>query len=77
MLDAFTQNPDIKGVFNHKDEMVRRVISALRHIGKVAPAGRTRGSRRSPYGTPLALECIRAGTQDASVKQDPYAMPSK
>ena len=30
VLDAFTQNPNIKGLFSHNDEMVRGVVSALR-----------------------------------------------
>ena len=30
VLDAFTQNPNINGVFSHNDEMVRGVVSALR-----------------------------------------------
>jgi ribose transport system substrate-binding protein len=65
VLDAFTQNPSIKGVFSHNDEMVRGVVSALRQIGKLAPAGQ-QGH--------VALDRIRDGTQDASVGQDPNAM---
>jgi ribose transport system substrate-binding protein len=75
VLDAFTQNPDIKGVFSHNDEMLRGVVSALRQIGKLAPAGKEgHVTVVGLDGTPLALERIRAGTQDASVNQDPYAM---
>ena len=40
VLDAFTQKPDIKGVFCHNDEMVRGVVSALRQIGKLIPPGK-------------------------------------
>lgn len=75
VLDAFTQDPNVKGVFSHNDEMVRGIVSALRQIGKLLPAG-------DPGhvfvvgldGTPLALDRIREGTQDATVAQDPYAM---
>jgi ribose transport system substrate-binding protein len=75
VLDAFTANPDIKGVFSHNDEMVRGVVSALRQIGKLVPVGKPgHVAVVGLDGTPLALDRIREGTQDASVGQDPYAM---
>jgi ribose transport system substrate-binding protein len=75
VLDAFTQNPDIKGVFSHNDEMVRGVVSALRQIGKLVPPGEAGHVFIVGLdGTPLALDRIREGTQDASVAQDPFAM---
>jgi ribose transport system substrate-binding protein len=75
VLDAFTQKPDIKGVFCHNDEMVRGVVSALRQIGKLIPPGKEGHVVIVGLdGTPLALDRIRAGTQDATVGQDPYAM---
>jgi ribose transport system substrate-binding protein len=75
VLDAFTQNPNIKGVFSHNDEMVRGVVSALRQIGKLTPAGKEgHVAVVGLDGTPLALDRIRQGTQDASVGQDPNAM---
>jgi ribose transport system substrate-binding protein len=75
VLDAFTQNPDIKGVFSHNDEMVRGVMSALRQIGKLVPVGKEgHVAVVGLDGTPLALDRIRQGTQDATVGQDPYAM---
>jgi len=75
VLDAFTQNPSIKGVFSHNDEMVRGVVSALRQIGKLTPAGKEgHVAVVGLDGTPLALDRIRQGTQDASVGQDPNAM---
>lgn len=63
VLDAFTQNPDIKGVFSHNDEMVRGIVSALRQIGKLVPPGEpghvvvigldgTAGARPHPRGNP-------------------------
>jgi ribose transport system substrate-binding protein len=75
VLDAFTEIPDTKGVFSHNDEMVRGVISALRQIGKLSPAGQPgHVAIVGLDGTPLALDRIRQGTQDASVEQDPNAM---
>ena len=75
VLDAFTQNPNIKGVFSHNDEMVRGVVSALRQIGKLVPPGKDGHVVIVGLdGTPLALDRIREGTQDASVEQDPNAM---
>jgi ribose transport system substrate-binding protein len=75
VLDAFTEFPDTKGVFSHNDEMVRGVVSALRQIGKLVPAGQPGHIAVVGLdGTPLALDRIRQGTQDASVEQDPNAM---
>jgi ribose transport system substrate-binding protein len=77
VLDAFTQNPNIKGVFSHNDEMVRGVVSALRQIGKLVPPGQQGHVVIVGLdGTPLALDRIREGTQDASVGQDPIGMGS-
>lgn len=75
VLDAFTQDPNIKGVFSHNDEMVRGIVSALRQIGKLVPPGEPgHVVVMGLDGTPLALDRIRDGTQDATVAQDPYAM---
>jgi ribose transport system substrate-binding protein len=75
VLDAFTQDPNIVGVFSHNDEMVRGVVSALRQIGKLVPPGEAgHVTIIGLDGTPLALDRIREGTQDATVAQDPYAM---
>ncbi len=75
VLDAFTQDPDIKGVFSHNDEMVRGIVSALRQIGKLVPPNEEgHVAVVGLDGTPLALDRIREGTQDATVAQDPYAM---
>jgi ribose transport system substrate-binding protein len=75
VLDAFTQNPNIKGLFSHNDEMVRGIVSALRQIGKLVPPGQQGHVIVVGLdGTPLALDRIREGTQDASVGQDPNAM---
>jgi len=75
VLDSFTQDPKISGVFSHNDEMVRGVVSALRQIGKLAPPGQPgHVAIVGLDGTPLALDRIREGTQDASVGQDPNGM---
>ena len=75
VLDAFTENPNIKGLFSHNDEMVRGIVSALRQIGKLVPPGTGRHVVIVGLdGTPLALDRIREGTQDASVGQDPNGM---
>ncbi|MBV8628489.1 MAG: sugar ABC transporter substrate-binding protein [Paraburkholderia sp.] len=77
VLDALTQDPDIKGIFSHNDEMVRGVISALRQTDRFVPAGKPGHLFIVGLdGTPLALDRIRAGTQDASVGQNPVAMGS-
>ena len=75
VLDAFTQDPNIVGVFSHNDEMMRGVVSALRQIGKLVPPGEPGHVFIVGLdGTPLALDRIRSGEQDATVAQDPYAM---
>jgi ribose transport system substrate-binding protein len=68
-LDALTQDPNVVGVFSHNDEMIRGVVSALRQTGKLGQVKVV-----GLDGTPLALQRIREGTQDASVEQSPYAM---
>ncbi|MBW7922820.1 MAG: sugar ABC transporter substrate-binding protein [Rubellimicrobium sp.] len=75
VLDAFTQDPNIKGLFSHNDEMIRGVVSALRQVGRLAPAGEEGHVVLVGLdGTPLALDRIREGTQDATVEQSPFAM---
>jgi ribose transport system substrate-binding protein len=77
VLDALTQDPNVKGVFSHNDEMIRGVVSALRQTGKLVPASDPAHITVVGLdGTPLALQRIRAGTQDATVEQSPIAMGS-
>lgn len=77
VLDAFTRDPKIAGIWSHNDEMVRGVVSALRQIGRLKPVGE---AGHVPIvgldGTPLALQRIREGIQDASVGQNPAAFGS-
>jgi ribose transport system substrate-binding protein len=73
VLDALTQSADMKGVFSHNDEMIRGVVSALRQMGKLVPAGQAgHFAVVGLDGTPL--QRIREGTQDATVEQSPIAM---
>ncbi|HZZ61618.1 MAG TPA: sugar ABC transporter substrate-binding protein [Roseiarcus sp.] len=77
VLDALTENPNVKGVFSHNDEMVRGIVSALRQANKLVPVGESRHIVVVGLdGTPLALQRIREGTQDATVEQSPIAMGS-
>ena len=77
VLDALTQDPNIKGVFSHNDEMIRGVVSALRQTNKLIPPGDPAHITLVGLdGTPLALQRIREGTQDATVEQSPIAMGS-
>ena len=77
VLDALTQDPNVKGVFSHNDEMIRGVVSALRQAGKLAPVGDANHITVVGLdGTPLALQRIREGTQDATVEQSPIDMGS-
>jgi len=74
-VDNFTADPSINGLFSHNDEMVRGIVSGLDQIGKSAKVGE---SGHIPLvgvdGTPLALDRIREGTQDATMNQDPFVM---
>jgi ribose transport system substrate-binding protein len=75
VLDALTQDPNVRGTFSHNDEMVRGVVSALRQAGKLIPPGESAHVDVVGLdGTPLALKRIREGTQDATVQQSPVAM---
>jgi ribose transport system substrate-binding protein len=69
VLDAFTRDPDIVGIYSHNDEMIKGIVTALKQLGK---------SGKIPVigndGTPLALDRIRDGTQSATVNMDPGEM---
>jgi ribose transport system substrate-binding protein len=74
-VDNFTSDPGINGLFSHNDEMVRGVVSGLSQINKAAPVG---AAGHIPLvgvdGTPLALDRIRKGVQDATMDQNPFKM---
>ena len=75
VLDAFTENPDIKGMFSASDEMLRGAVPALRQIGRlVAPGEPGHVALVGLDGAPAALKRIREGTQQASVGQSTWAM---
>lgn len=75
VLDAFTTNPDIAGVWSHNDEMIRGAAQALEQLGRLTPSGEEgHVSIVGHDGTPLALQRIREGTQDASVVYDAIEM---
>ena len=73
--DMVTANPDINAIFSHNDEMVRGILAGLRQIGKETKVGDAGHIVIVGIdGTPLALQRIRSGEQDATVNQDPFAM---
>lgn len=74
-VDNFTADSSINGLFSHNDEMVRGIVSGLSQINKDAPVG---AANHIPLvgvdGTPLALDRIRKGVQDATMDQNPFEM---
>lgn len=75
VLDAFTANPDVVGIWSHNDEMLRGSEQALRQLNQLVPADEDGHIAAVGHdGTPLALERIRNGTQDASVVYDAIEM---
>jgi ribose transport system substrate-binding protein len=75
VLDAFTRDPNVAGIWAHNDEMIRGVVSALRQINRLKLAGEEGHVPIVGFdGTPLGLERIREGTQDADVGQNPFSM---
>jgi ribose transport system substrate-binding protein len=75
VLDAFTANPDIVGIWSHNDEMLRGAFEALSRIGKDAGVGEDGHIAVVGHdGTPLALDRIRDGVQDATVAYDAIGM---
>lgn len=73
--DVLTANPDVDAIFTHNDEMIRGVVAGLRQIGSEAKVGEEgHVVIVGVDGTPLALQRIRDGEQDATVNQDPFEM---
>ena len=73
--DTVTANPELNAIFSHNDEMIRGVNAALRQTGRfVAPGEDGHILVVGIDGTPLALDRIRSGEQDATVNQDPFLM---
>lgn len=72
VADALTQNPDIKAVYSHNDEMITGIHAAL------AERGRLVTSDMDGYvmtvgidGTPNGLRRVADGLQSATIVQDP------
>jgi ribose transport system substrate-binding protein len=75
--DVLSSDDSITGLFSHNDEMIKGIVSGLRQIGKDAKAGQDgHVAIVGVDGTPLALDRIRDGSQDATVDQDPFVMGS-
>jgi ribose transport system substrate-binding protein len=74
-VDAFTRDPNVAGIWAHNDEMIRGVVSALRQINRLQPAGTDGHIPIVGFdGTPLGLDRIRQGIQDGDVGQNPFSM---
>jgi ribose transport system substrate-binding protein len=74
-LDALTRDPNVAGIWAHNDEMIRGVVSALHQINRLQPAGHEGHIPIVGFdGTPLGLQRIREGIQDADVGQNPFSM---
>ncbi|MDQ0220725.1 sugar ABC transporter substrate-binding protein [Peribacillus cavernae] len=74
-LDAFTAHKDIVGTFSANDEMLRGVVSALKKLDKLKKVEESGHIVMVGVdGTPLGLERIRDGIQDASLNQDAKEM---
>jgi ribose transport system substrate-binding protein len=73
--DAFIADPDIDAIFSHNDEMIRGVVTELKRMGKFHKVGEPGHILIVGIdATPLALERIRDGEEDATVQQDPFEM---
>lgn len=73
--DVLTANPEVNGIFTHNDEMIRGVLAGLRQVGRDTMVGDEGHIVIVGIdGTPLALQRIRDGEQDATVNQDPFEM---
>ena len=73
--DALTADPTIDAIFSHNDEMIRGIVAGLKQIGKFKKPGEEGHIIIVGIdGTPLALQRIRNGEEDATVQQDPFVM---
>jgi len=73
--DVITANPQVNAIYSHNDEMVRGIVSGIKQLGKSKKVGESGHIVIVGIdGTPLALERIRNGEQDATVNQDPFEM---
>ena len=74
-VEALSKDSSVNGIFAETDAMVPGVLAALRRVKRDAKVGE---KGHVPIvgvdGTPLALDRIRNGEQDATVNQDPLEM---
>lgn len=76
--DVLTAQSDVNAIFSHNDEMVRGIVAGLKQIDRFEPVGEEGHVLVVGIdGTPLALDRIRNGEQDASVQQDPFEMGAR
>lgn len=74
-VDAFTRDPNVAAIWAHNDEMIRGVVSALRQIDRLKQPGEDGYIPIIGFdGTPLGLQRIREGLQEADVGQNPFSM---
>ncbi len=65
--------PGFAAIYSHNDEMQTGIQSALREMGRLVPTGEEGHIVLVGIdGTPLGLERLREGVQDACVVQDPF-----
>lgn len=74
-VDAFTRDPNVAAIWAHNDEMIRGVVSGLRQIDRLKQPGEEGYIPIIGFdGTPLGLQRIRDGLQEADVGQNPFSM---
>ncbi|MHB8063783.1 MAG: sugar ABC transporter substrate-binding protein [Ruminiclostridium sp.] len=75
--DVVTANSDLKAIMSHNGEMARGIIAGLKQLGKLKKVGEEGHiGVVAVDGTPIELQQIRDGEQDASINQDPLVMGS-
>jgi ribose transport system substrate-binding protein len=68
VLDAFTVNPAVGGIWSNNDDMMGGAVQALQKLGKTAKVGEPgHVALVSLDGDPLALQRIRDHVQDATM----------
>lgn len=72
VADALTQNPDIKAVYSHNDEMITGIHAALAERGRLVTADMDGYVMTVGIdGTPNGLRRVADGLQSATIVQDP------
>lgn len=74
-VDALTRDPNVAAIWAHNDEMIRGVVAGLRQIDRLKKPGEEGYIPIIGFdGTPLGLQRIREGLQEADVGQNPFSM---